>query len=287
MQVSFISIPYDLGRFASGMGRGPSSILDSFFTAQLRKAGHVVDTQTIVCVDHESLTDLQLTFKLNSLLAQAVTEARARRFFPIILAGNCITTVGTYSGLHDKRIGVLWLDAHGDFNTPETTQTGYLDGMALSAACGRCWKTLIASDQSYTAIDEERVVLLGARDIDPAEANELKGSRVSVVSVENLRQNSWSIPEFDRSRIKDLYIHFDADVLDVSIGRANRFASANGLLRDDLKRIFSLVTEDFRLKAIALTAYNPEFDTEGTVRKELRTIILSVLESANARKQMD
>jgi len=195
--------------------------------------------------------------------------------------------VGTYSGLHDKRIGVLWLDAHGDFNTPETTQTGYLDGMALSAACGRCWKTLIASDQSYTAIDEERVVLLGARDIDPAEANELAGSRVSVVSVDNLRQKSWTIPEMDRSRVEDLYIHFDADVLDVSIGRANNFATANGLVFDDLRRIFSLVAEDFRLKAIALTAYNPEFDTEGTVREELRRTILSVLESANARGQMD
>lgn len=76
---------------------------------------------------------------------------------------------------------------------------------------------------------------------------------------ERLLTLPWSIPEFERSRVKDLYIHFDADVLDVSIGRANRFASPNGLMRDDLERILSLVAEDF--KAISLTAYNPEVDT--------------------------
>ena len=62
--------------------------------------------------------------------------------FPVVLAGNCNSYVGTLAGLETDRAGVSWFDAHGDFNTPETTTTGFLDGMGLAMASGRCWKAM-------------------------------------------------------------------------------------------------------------------------------------------------
>jgi len=81
-------------------------------------------------------------FALHGLLSEAVQEAVAQDHFPLILAGNCSSTVGTVSGLDKEGLGVVWLDAHGDYNTPETTTTGFLDGMALSVLTGMCWERM-------------------------------------------------------------------------------------------------------------------------------------------------
>jgi arginase len=278
MRVSFISIPYDLGRFDCGTGKGPAGILDKTLIDQLKRRGHVVDEQTVLLPEDESLTDLQTAFRLNSLIAKAVEQTVEKGSFPFILAGSCISSAGALSGLPDNDVGVLWLDAHGDFNTPETTRSGYLDGMALSFVCGRCWKTLAASDPSYRAVSDDRVVLLGARDFDPAETEELHRSNVTVVTVENARRNGWSVLKPRDSRGRDLFIHFDADVLDVSIGRASIFACAGGLLPNDVEQLLSSAIKDYNLQAFSITAYNPEFDMSGSIRNVLRAIILSVIE---------
>ncbi len=278
MRVSFISVPYDLGRAGSGMGKGPSAILDKTLVDQLKKRGHVVDEQVIAFAETGSLTDLQVTFGLNSMISKAVRGAVGKGFFPFVLAGNCITSVGTLSGLGDKGLGVLWLDAHGDFNTPETTRSGYLDGMALSVVCGRCWKTLAASDPAYRAVSEDRVFLLGARDFDPAETEELNRSNITVVSCERAQRSAWKILKLEKSPIRDLYIHLDADVLDAGIGRANMFASTKGLFPDDIETLLSIATRDYSLRAFSITAYNPEFDINGSIRNVLRGIILSAME---------
>ncbi len=278
MKVSFIRVPYDLGRFDSGMGKGPAAVLEKTLIDEVRKSGHTVDEQTVLLPQEESLTDLQSTFRLNALIAKSVRQTIERKFFPFILAGNCITSVGTFSGLHDRNIGLIWLDAHGDFNTPETTRSGYLDGMALSAVCGRCWKTLAASDPAYTAASEERVFLIGARDFDDVETEELNRSNVTIVSSERARRSAWRILKLEKSPIRDLSIHLDADVLDAGIGRANMFASTKGLFPDDIEDLLSMAIRGYTLQAFSITAYNPEFDINGSVRNVLRGIILSVIE---------
>ena len=86
--------------------------------------------------------------------------------------------VGTLGGLGTGPTGVRWFDAHGDFNTPESTLGGFLDGMALAIATGRCWIGLAATVPGFTPVAEENVVLVGARDLDPAEGELLRASRV-------------------------------------------------------------------------------------------------------------
>src|SRR5215217_3258315 len=115
---------------------------------------------------------------LDRQLANAVAAARARGAFPLTLAGNCISSVGTVAGLGAGPTGVLWFDAHGDFNTPETTIGGFLDGMALATVVGRCWTSLAAGVPGFVPVAEENVVLVGARDLDPAEAALLAASGV-------------------------------------------------------------------------------------------------------------
>lgn len=284
MRVDFISVPYDSGQYNTGMGKGPGCILGTGIASQIRESGHLVNEQAIVYPKKERLTDIQSAFRLNSMLAELVSQTIKAGSFPIILAGNCIATVGALSGLQNKQTGVLWLDAHADFNTPETTQSGYLDGMALSIVCGHCWKNLASAYPLYFVIPEDQVVLVGARDLDPVEAKAIKASSIQVVTAEQVRRNNCNIPEIINPRFRDLYVHFDVDVLDASVGCANRYAVANGLFPDEIKGLLSWVAANCSIKALAITAYNPELDNNETVREVIREVLFTVIKAVSSRK---
>ena len=89
--------------------------------------------------------EIQTAFELYRQLAERVCAARREGRFPLVLSDNCGSGIGTVAGVGTARLGVIWFDGHGDFNTPETTASGFLDGMGLAVVAGLCWKTLAAS----------------------------------------------------------------------------------------------------------------------------------------------
>jgi arginase len=283
MRVCFVSVPYDMGKYNVGHGQGPGSLMGSGLGRLLSESGHTVDSKTVICGDGEQLTDTQSTFKLNSLLSKAISETIQSGALPIVLAGNCLTAAGTLSGLHSEDMSMLWLDAHADFNTPETTQSGYLDGMALAIACGRCWKSLSANDSRYLAIKEDHVTLVGTRDLDPEEARQLASSRIRVVSTEQFRNDDCQISTVAAPPAGDLYVHLDADVLDAGVGHANRFASPGGLLEKEIKSLLAWAVSSYNVVALAITAFGPGHDIGGTVREALKGIVLSAVNAIGAR----
>jgi len=283
MRVCFVSVPYDMGKYNVGHGQGPGSLMGSGLGRLLSESGHTVDSKTIICSDAEQLTDIESTFKLNALLSKAVSEIAQSGALPVVLAGNCASSTGTLSGLHSDDMGVMWLDAHADFNTPETTQSGYLDGMALSIACGRCWKSLSRTDPRYLALGEDRVTLVGTRDLDSEEARLLKASRIRVVTTEQLRKNNCQVPEDAAPPAGDLYIHLDADVLDAGVGHSNRFASAGGLHEKEIRTLLSWAVSTYNVVALAITAFGPGHDIDGTVREALKGIVVSTVNAMGTR----
>lgn len=132
------------------MGRGPdAAFLAGGLVERLEGAGHSVDVR-VVETSNVFPTEVGTAFALNRQIAVHVHDAAARGEFPLILTGNCISSVGGLAGLDAANLGVLWFDAHADFNTPETTTTGFLDGMALAVAGGQCWIRLAASIPTFT-----------------------------------------------------------------------------------------------------------------------------------------
>jgi arginase len=123
---------------------------------------------------------------------------------------------------------VIWFDAHGYFNTPTTTTSGFFDGMALTAATGLGWDSMRRTIPGFESVDAEHVAICGVRALDPLEKELLNETRVSLVSAEQLREGTMDVlvPIFDRLRVDDrrVYLHLDLDVLDPVEGRANRHA---------------------------------------------------------------
>ena len=177
--------------------------------------------------------------------------------FPLILAGNCISAVGTVAAF--RRPEVYWFDAHGDLNTPESTRSGYLDGMALSILMGRCWRGLSAQI-GLQPVPEEQIWLLGARDLDPAEEEFLAKSAVRRISAEVALS---ALPEVEHGN--GAYLHIDLDVMDSSVGTANRYAAPGGFSLEGLVTVVERIAERTPIGAAALTAYDPEADGSGSV----------------------
>jgi arginase len=209
--------------------------------------------------------EIGTSFAVARELAEKVRGATGRRDFPLVLAGNCISCIGTLAGLGDPPPAIIWLDAHGDFNTPESTISGFLDGMALATAVGRCWGKLAATVPGFRPVPETQVVLLGARDFDVDERALLDRSAVSLIDAQLIRKHGVRaaleplLPKI-QTHTGRAYLHIDLDVLDPAEARVNHFAPTGGLTLAELLGIVSLVRERFALAATAITAYDPEYD---------------------------
>jgi arginase len=149
---------------------------------------------------------------LQSRAADAVAAAAGTGARPVVVSGDCPTALGTVAGLQRAGIdaGIVWLDAHGDLQTLETTTSGYLGGLPLRLLAGYR-PELIARRLGLRAVPEDRITLAGARDLDPPEAAYLAGARIRQVQVEELDTGDEPIGDLPAG---PLYLHVDLDVVD-------------------------------------------------------------------------
>lgn len=267
MEVNLILVPYHLGQARVGMGRGPERIVQAGLDGELISQGHGVNVKTIRRQAHLEHDEIIAIAEINMLLAKQVCEALDQGSFPLILAGNCNACLGTLAGIEARPVGIIWLDAHGDFNTPETSVSGFLDGMSLAIATGLCHRT-IWRQIGGAPIPGSHALHIGGRDFDEREKARLEKHQVGVVPASQLRQIGLAAalrPALAalRSHVEDVYLHLDLDVLDPTEARANEFAAPEGLSLQDLESAIRMVGETFDIKAAALTAYNPAYDELG------------------------
>lgn len=266
MDVQLLAVPYDSGNHRARMGAGPEALLKAGLERALQEKGHCVRTKVAELPDGSWLAEIQTSFELMRMVSSAVREARESGRLPIVLAGNCNTAVGTLAGL-GAGVGVAWFDAHGDFNTPETTTSGFLDGTAVAIITGRCWTQLAASVPEFEPVPDDRVCLIGTRDIDPLEGVMLYESGVDVIEPGKLRSDLAHTLASIRQRVQKMYVHLDLDVLDADVAAANKFAVSGGLTLDDVEYALSQIAQHFRIAGVTLSAYDPAADTDGAAAR--------------------
>jgi arginase len=259
MSVTLIRVPYHLGRASdSGPPHGVVVLAEAL-------ADERAEVLTVV-VDADSSNEIAASMDVVRALAETV---RGTEGLPFVLAGNCSSALGTVTGLGEG-IGVVWLDAHGDFNTPATTRSGFFDGMGLAMLTGAGWDVL---REGLVTVPEENVVHVGGRDFDPGERDRFGRSAVTLVrqlpvdgALDDLRE-----------RVTSVYVHIDLDVLDPSAGVANSLAVDNGLLLEEVESVIDAVAARFEIRAAALACYEPDVDPERAVPRAARAIYERVL----------
>jgi arginase len=173
------------------------------------------------------------------VLHRAVADVVTAADRPLVLSGDCPVGIAVAAGLQDRHreFAVVWLDAHGDFNTPAITVSGYLGGMAIALLTGRA-PELFADALGLRPVPEHNVVLADARDLDPAERDALIASQVCRIpaTADALRTAL--------SGLRDLpvYVHLDVDILDSSEVPGLRFPSGPGPTLGDIENCLTTIT---------------------------------------------
>jgi arginase len=264
------------------MGAGPLRLTgDHAVSDGLRAQGWELQIETIETPDPDD-PEIVRVVEGDRTLARRVRAADEDRAFPLVLAGNCNSCLGTVAGLGPERgpLGVVWFDAHADFDTPERS-LGFFDGMGLAMLTGNCWELLCATIPGFRPVDERDVVLVGVRDLEEHQRPPLEASALRVLPGRCVLSGDFVCALDDlRSRVSRLYVHIDLDVLDPSEGRANRFTAHGGLSTRELERAVEMIFERFGVAAAAITAYDPGLDDDGRVARAASRVIMTVARGA-------
>ena len=250
MNIALISAIWPVKPFGASWYELP----DAMSAAGLRQAliddGHHVEEDELDATG-PAASELRGAFALGAAIAERCRAALERGAFPVIVCGSCgVAALGAMAGLSGQRTGVVWMDAHPDLNTPETSGSGMFDGMALSAALGFCWSHMGRQITGLSLAGAGDVCLIGARDIDPGEAAFIA---------------EHSIPVTDRAppvisylaNCARVYLHLDMDVHDAEQMRANRFAVPGGLTIDQVRATLVGVTRGLPVAALSVTGLDP------------------------------
>ena len=194
--------------------------------------------------------EITTAFELYRALSSRIRESND---FPVVLSGNCGASIGTAAGLGTDRLAVLWFDAHGDYNTPDTTDSGYLDGMSLSVLAGRCFHNLAKTIPNFAPVPASRTIYVGSRDYSPGEREALEADGVRMT------------PDFDGIDADRVLVHVDLDVIDPQFGRANEYAVGGGLSPDDVLHVIEQAREHFEIAGLVIASYDPSCDEDGRI----------------------
>ena len=269
--VSVIVVPYDSGHRGVRMGAGPGHLVEGGLAEALRTRGPTPSFAT-VHPEGDPPAEVATAFELDGLVSGQVRDALTEGRFPLVLSGNCNASIGTISGAGTGDLGIVWFDAHADFNTPETTTSGFTDGMGLAVAVGHCWRRMAGGVPGFSPVAEENVVLAGVRDAQPAEEERLAASGVSVVDAnrigrEGLRALAGALDGL-KTGMDRVYVHLDLDVLDAEkVGRANELAPEGGLGTEELLAALGMFSGRFDVVAAGVASYDPTFNADGRVLK--------------------
>ena len=278
MKVRLISVPYDSGRFMAALGLGPATILKAGLAGRLAASGHVVSEETLVVADPRP-REITTGFAMAGEIARACRHAVAAEQFPLVLAGNCLSALGVCAGV--RADAAIWFDAHGDLNTPDTTASGLLDGMALAVLLGLCWPKPSAGVEGFVPLAADRVVLADARDLDPPEAALIAEKGIRRDPVADTAASAVALAAAGASRF---YLHLDLDVHDPALAPANAFAAAGGPSPDAVRAAAVKIAASVPLAGAALTAYDPAFDPQGVTAAAAMELAAALVDSVAERR---
>ncbi len=203
----------------------------------------------------------------------------------MIVGGECSETVGVSAGLAEVfrgKPGMLWLDAHGDFNTPETSPSGYIGGMCLAMACGRTPGVELGIEDSRLSLGEERLVHVGSRALDQTEVAAFNDSPAKLYTSQQVRKSGAADVAEEVARHLDnrsdwAICHLDVDVVDPEFIPSVNYPTPGGLTPGDTSMIIRKIAATGKLKAIEVTAYNASKDRRGSSAQAVLGLLRAAL----------
>jgi arginase len=281
-RVAVVGVPMDLGAGRRGVDMGPSVLRYARLLEELEALGlEVEDLGNVRVPLAETLRGRKGPYLEE--IRQAALELKERlmtlpeEVFPIVLGGDHSLAMGSVSGVARGRVGVIWVDAHADFNTPETSPSGNIHGMPLAVLCGLGHPRLT---EVFQAVDPKDVVLIGVRSVDPGEARLLKEMGVRVYTMHEVdRLGIAPIAEEALSYLEGLPLHvsLDADVLDPTLAPGVGTPVPGGLSYREAHLLMEILALSGQVRSLDLVEVNPILDEKNRTALMMVGLALSLL----------
>ncbi len=287
--VSIIGIPMDFGQLHRGVDMGPAAARYSGLVADLRKLGHTVEDKGDIRVPVRDPGGAERTgsylveiTQTCEQVYQAGREAVEKNSFPLFLGGDHSISIGTVGGVsHNEPTGLIWIDAHGDFNTPETSPSGNVHGMPMAVLCGGGHDSLVNLGRSGAKIDPENVVMIGIRDLDQQERDRLKASGITVYTMRDIDEQGISsvagqaVMKF--IHMKRIHISLDMDALDPGEAPGVGTPVPGGLTYREAHLFMEIISDSGKLTSMDLVEINPILDQANKTAKLAVDLTVSAL----------
>jgi arginase len=275
MQIDIIGVPIDLGADRRGVDMGPSAIRYAQLQGKLTDLGYEVQDQGNVevaiaetcTITNPKLKYLDCIVPMARRIAGAVATSVQAKRFPLVLGGDHSLSIGSVRGAaRNRKIGLIWVDAHADFNTAETTPSGNIHGMPLAVLAGKGEKSLVQLwDESVPVIDPAKIAVIGVRDLDPGEKKNLSDAGVMVMGMEQIDRYGMvatvekAIERASRD-VDGIYLSLDMDALDPEHAPGVGTSVPAGLTQREGHLVCELIAETNKLIGMDLVEVNPILD---------------------------
>ena len=224
--IRIIGAPMDLGQSRRGVDMGPAAIRYANLSSQLRKLGYQVEDAGNIDISlRDALPEACISSLLTAvrraceLLYEAGRQAVAQGCTPLFLGGDHSISIGTIGGItHDSPAGVIWIDAHGDFNIPEASPSGNIHGMPVAVLTGRGFPELLSIGRAGPKLKPSEIVLIGIRRLDLRERAMLRESGITVYTMRDIDERGMSAVAYEAleqlQHLPRIHISLDTDSLD-------------------------------------------------------------------------
>lgn len=289
-KISIIGVPMDFGQLHRGVDMGPAAIRYSKLMPRLRSLGLIVEDRGDIKVPVRDAVEADggipnYTKEIAQVCEDIYKEGKdaiSENRFPLFIGGDHAIAIGTVGGVsHESPIGLLWIDAHGDFNTPETSPSGNIHGMPLSILTGEGEDILVNIGRDGAKIDPENVVLIGIRDLDEKEKQRLNTSDITVFTMRDIDEQGISavlnkaLMKF--VHLKKIHVSLDMDALDSIEVPGVGTPVAGGLTYREAHLLMEILSDTGKLASMDLVELNPILDSKNKTARLAVELIVSGL----------
>ena len=298
MAVHLVGMPIFYGSDIFGANFGPDKFREMDLLSALKELGyHVKDLGDIEVADvsaqdkyqyHKRLKYYDAIIDANTKLAFKVYDSISKGHFPVTLGGDHSLGMGSIAGVskHIKNLGVVWIDAHGDINTEETTFTGNVHGMPLAASMGHGPDKLVNLFEHRVKVKDENVVLIAARDLDPGELELIKNSNMKVFTMDMVKELGIdrvieeSI-EYLKEKVDAIHVSFDIDSVDSIYVPGTGTPVGDGLTVAEARKLLRAFAASGMMSSLDFVEFNPVLDKDEITANICMDLLISFFESLN------
>ena len=288
-KLEVIGIQMDMGASKRGVSMGPAAIRYGGLVEGLEKLGYdVKDLGDILPLPEgkssPKLRNYEQVIDINKKLYHAVSEILERGSFPIVLGGDHSISAGSISAVaaHHKRIGVIWIDAHGDWNDEHSSPSGNMHGMSFSAVCGAGPDCMVDFGNGPVYVDPKNCVQIGGRDIDPEERIRMKESGITVFPINMI--DKCGMDDIIHRAIAiasdgtdGIHLSFDVDAITPEQAPGTGTTVDSGLTAREAFLAVEVLAESGKLLSLDMVEVNPILDVRNKTGHLASELIQSAL----------